>query len=312
MALRERMTALLAKIETTYGTDSGPTGAANAVLTSGLATHSLDVKRVDRDLVRPFFGNSESLTAAIFKRVEFNVEAAGSGAAGTAPAWGPLMRACGFAQTVTAGSKVEYKPVSSSIESVTIYLNEDGVLHALKGARGDVSIQLDNGSIPTFRFSFQGLYVPVSDATLPTVDFTAWKRPLVVSRANTPTFTVHGASPKMQGMSIAMGNVIAADSLVGGSGDEILITDRKPTGSLQIEAVRVAEKDWFGTIADDTVGALQMIHGNAAGNILQIDMPGIQLLDPRMSGLNGRRLLQANLKMNPGATGNDEITITAK
>ena len=53
MALRERMTALLAKIETAYGTDPTPTGAANAVLTSGLATHSLDVKRVERDLVRP-------------------------------------------------------------------------------------------------------------------------------------------------------------------------------------------------------------------------------------------------------------------
>ncbi len=312
MALRERMTALLAKTESTYGTDSSPTGAANAVLTSGLATHTLDVKRVERDLVRPFFGNSESLTAAIFKRVEFSVEAAGSGTAGTAPAWGPLMRACGFAQTITPGSKVEYKPVSGAIDSVTIYLNEDGVLHALKGARGDVSVQLDNGAIPTFRFSFQGLYVPVADATLPSADFTAWKRPLVISRTNTPTFTVHGNSPKMQGLSVSMGNVVAADSLVGGSGDEILITDRKPSGSLQIEAVRVAEKDWFGAMANDDVGALQMIHGSTAGNILQIDMPSVQLLDPRMNTLNGRRMLQANLKLNPSATGNDEITITAK
>ena len=312
MVLRERMTALLAKIETAYGTDPTPTGAANAVLTSGLATHSLDVKRVERDLVRPFFGNSEALTGAIFKRLEFNVEAAGSGAAGTAPAWGPLMRACGFAQTVTPGVKVEYKPVSSAIESVTIYLNEDGVLHALLGARGDLSIQLDNGAIPSFRFSFQGLYVPVADASLPTVDFSAWKRPLVVSRTNTPTFSVHGSSPKMQALSVAMGNAIAADSLVGGAGDEILITDRKPTGSLQIEAVTVAQKDWFGAMANDTVGALQMVHGSTAGNILQVDMPGVQLMDPRMSSLNGRRMLQANLKLNPGATGNDEITITAK
>ncbi len=65
-------------------------------------------------------------------------------------------------------------------------------------------------------------------------------------------------------------------------------------------------------MATDTVGELQMVHGSTAGNILQIDMPGVQLMDPRMSSLNGRRMLQANLKLNPGATGNDEITITAK
>jgi hypothetical protein len=312
MALRERMTAVLAKIETTYGTDSVPSGAANALLVSGQATHSLDMKRVERDLVRPYLGNSESLTAAIFKRVEFSVEAAGSGAAGTAPAWGVLLRACGFQQTITAGVKAEYKPVSENIESVTIYLNEDGVLHALKGARGDVSFTLDNGAIPTLRFSFQGLYVPVTDAALPTVDLTSWKRPLVVSRLNTPTFSVHGYSPKMNSFSLQMNNQVAADSLVGGSGDEILITDRKPIGNLQIEAVTVAQKDWFGIIAADTTGAVQLVHGTTAGNIVQFDMPTVQLLDPRMSALNGRRMLQASLKLTPGTSGNDEIVITAK
>lgn len=100
MPLLNRKRTLLAKIESSYGVDPTPTGAANAVLVSNLNVTPMSTELVDRDLIRPFLGNSEQLHAAIYAMAEFECEVAGSGTAGTAPAWGPLMRACGFSQTV--------------------------------------------------------------------------------------------------------------------------------------------------------------------------------------------------------------------
>jgi hypothetical protein len=99
MPLLNRRRTLLAKIESSYGSDPTPTGAANAILVSNLNVTPMATELVDRDLIRPFLGNSEQLHAAVYSMAEFQCEVAGSGTAGTAPAWGPLMRACGFSET---------------------------------------------------------------------------------------------------------------------------------------------------------------------------------------------------------------------
>src|SRR5205085_5950126 len=116
-----RKTALTAKIETTYKTDPTPTGAANAMLVSNVEVNPYNAENVDRALLREYFGASEQLVGVANLQVSFDVELAGAGAAGTAPAWGPLLRACSVAETVTAGNRVEYNPITDSPESVTMY-----------------------------------------------------------------------------------------------------------------------------------------------------------------------------------------------
>ncbi|WP_444932401.1 hypothetical protein ACJJIF_22000 (plasmid) [Microbulbifer sp. SSSA002] len=68
--------------------------------------------------------------------VTFNAELKGSGAAGTPPEIAPLLRACGLAETITAGTSVEYNLASEGHESITLYLYEDGSLYKLTGVRG--------------------------------------------------------------------------------------------------------------------------------------------------------------------------------
>lgn len=102
MPLLARRRTILARIETTYGVDPTPTGASHAILVRNLEITPLDQDLASRDLIRPFLGSSEQLPAANRVRVSFDVEMAGSGTAGTAPAWGPLMRACAFAETALA------------------------------------------------------------------------------------------------------------------------------------------------------------------------------------------------------------------
>ena len=95
MPLLTRKRLIVAKIESTYGTDPTPTGA-NAILVRNLEITPLEAETVNRDLVRPYLGASDQLLAQTRVSMTFEVEMAGSGTAGTAPAYGPLLKACGW------------------------------------------------------------------------------------------------------------------------------------------------------------------------------------------------------------------------
>ena len=73
-----RRRLILAKIESTYGTDSTPTGASNAVLVRNLEIQPLVAETVNRELVRPYLGQSDQLLAQTRVEVSFEVELAGS------------------------------------------------------------------------------------------------------------------------------------------------------------------------------------------------------------------------------------------
>jgi len=312
MALLARKTAILAKIETTYGTDSIPTGAANAVLVSNLNLSSpMATDYAARDLVRPYFGNSENLPNDFFTTVEFEVEMAGSGVAGTAPAYAPLLRACGFAETINAGVSAVYGLISSSIPSLTIYFNVDGVLHALTGARGTVTTSLTVKQIPKFRFTFMGLYQEVIDSALPSATYSAYRKPLTVSKVNTQSFSLHGFSPCMSSLELSLNNEMVNRALIN-CVKETMITDRKPTGSVTIEAPTVAEKDYWDIVASAATGALSIVHGIGAGNIVQISAPMTQLTTPQYNVEDGIQMLQMALIPVPSTSGNDEIVITVR
>ena len=98
MALLTRKRLILAKIETTYGTDSSP-GGTDAILVRSLEITPLQSDTVSRDLVRPYMGASEQLLANSRVQCTFSVEMAGSGTAGTAPRFGNVLKACGLAET---------------------------------------------------------------------------------------------------------------------------------------------------------------------------------------------------------------------
>jgi hypothetical protein len=106
MALLNRKRTILAKIQPTPGQDSVPTGSANAILVRALDVQPLNAANVSRDLVRAYYGASDQLAASVSVACTAEVELAGSGSAGTtAPAWGVLLRACGFSETALAAAQ---------------------------------------------------------------------------------------------------------------------------------------------------------------------------------------------------------------
>ena len=198
MAKLFRKKMLLAKIETTYGVDATPTGAANAILTKDLSINLMQGNTVERNVDRTTLGGDIAIHVAPYTTVSFSVELASSGAAGTAPAWGPLLQACGFSETLVASTTATYAPVSTGFKSATLYFHIDGLLHKLLGCRGTFTVSMDPGSLPYLNFTFTGIRAAPTDTALPTPTLTAFKTPLAVNKANTPTFSLHGVAATVE------------------------------------------------------------------------------------------------------------------
>jgi len=272
-----RKLATLAKIETTYGVSSAPTGAANAMLMTDVSITPIAGEEVSRDLYRPFLGHQGVMLVGNHVTVEGSVEAAGAGVAGTAPGYGVLLRACGLSETIAAGVKVDYQPVSTGFESATLFWNLDGVNHVLLGARGNVSMSLTPKQIPKYRFTFSGLLGPITDTALPAQTLTAFKAPVPVSKAAT-TLSIHGYSAPGESLTIDLGNQVEPRMLIGS--ESIEIVDRRATGTAVIEAAELAAVDWFDRALNRTRGALSAVHGTAAGNIIEVSAAAVEIGRP--------------------------------
>lgn len=103
MPIRTKFQLLLAKIESTPGTDATPAAATDSVACENIqVTGNPNVIQTNE-----YIGSIDSFAPIIGGMpfsVSFDVPLKGSGTAGTAPEWGKLLRACGMAETVTASA----------------------------------------------------------------------------------------------------------------------------------------------------------------------------------------------------------------
>jgi hypothetical protein len=83
-----RVKAFLLKREVTYGTDATPAAATNAILLRNTKISPINAEMVSREIDSAAMGHMEDIAVGTEMVVEGEVEFAGSGTAGTAPAWG--------------------------------------------------------------------------------------------------------------------------------------------------------------------------------------------------------------------------------
>jgi hypothetical protein len=303
MPLISRLNYIMAKAEVTYGVDSTPVGTANAVLVRNLTITPLAGERVSRDVVRPFLGASEELVATRYVQVEFEVEMAGAGAAGSLPGYDAILKACGMSGTVSAGVSVTYAPISSAFPSLTIIYNVDGVQHKITGARGNMEISVQARAIPFYKFTFTGLYNAPTDTAATAQTLTAFQTPLVVNTANTSGYSLHSYGGAMESLSINLNNEVVYRSLVGA--EDVLITNRSISGTATFEAPTMAQKDYFTASLAATLGNLGVVHGVSAGNRVEIASARVSLSGASYSEMNGIHMLTVPFQMVPSASGNE-------
>jgi len=311
-----RNSAILAKIETAYGLDAAPSGAANAILVSNLTINPLNAQNVDRALIRGFMGGAEQLVGNSFVDISFDVELAGSGVAGTAPAYGALLRAAGMAEVVSVGSRVEYMPISAGFESATIYYYDDGVLHKLLGVRGTFSLDMTQGNRPMMKYKFTGLDGGLGTAVTPALTLTGFKAPLVITDPNTADVLLGctyaagalsaGTAYPSQGLTLDLGNTVHYTPLLGGQ--SVDITDRVTVGTISTELTAAQEVAMMASVKNNTLQSIGLVHGTAAGAKVMVFAPAVQMINPKKGNLNGRRLNDYDLRFTP-MSGNDELRI---
>lgn len=304
---RER--SILAKVQADDATDAIPTVGLNAILCGNVTVTPLGGSTTDRPIAYPDFSATPKVHVNSFVQVQFDVEIAGSGAAGVAPKYGPLLRGCGLSETVNDATSVVYQPVSSGQEAISIYANEGGALHKLIGARGTVSFIFNKDGVPVMRFTFTGVWTMPSALALAGLTLTGWQTPLPVGKVNTPTFTVDGFAAELQQLQIDLGNTVVHRDVP--NAEYVALTDRTVGGSMQIAAPPLGTKNFFSIAKSNTPVVRQTVHGTVAGNIVQIDEPKLQLLQPAYADGDGIRLLSMNTQSNRNA-GDDEIVITVK
>lgn len=203
-----------------------------------------------------------------------------------------------------------YTPVSASFESCTIYYNVDGVLHKLTGCMGTVEMSLAVKQIPTFKFSFTGLYNAPSDAAAPSTDFSAFMIPQIANTQNTLTFSLASYSALLESMNLDVANDVQYITLIGS--ETVKILDRKPAGQFLIEAPTIATKDFFDLAADQTSSVMTLTHGSSNGYKVKLDAPSVLIGNPNYQDSNGIQMLSIPYTANPSGNGNNEFTITLK
>ncbi|RMD93357.1 MAG: hypothetical protein D6811_05125 [Alphaproteobacteria bacterium] len=312
-----RKTVIQAKIESSYSVDPGSWAASDAIQVSNPQV-TFERDEENRGFVRGYLGASDFLITARRAQISFDVELAGSGSAGTAPKWGPLIRACGFAETITAGSRVEYTPISTGFESLALRYVVDGVVHLALGARGTASMKLDAYGRPMVSFTFTGID-SVPTAASVSGSFSGWTRPEAVTPAANADLFIGasyatgalsgGTNTPMRTFSIDLGNTVSHKLVL--NSEAIEITDRAVSGSLAVELSAGDEVSWMSDIRSGVAASIGFQHGSSAGNIVVLHAGSVQRRNPSVQDYQGNVLFGCDLTMMP-SSGDDELTVCVR
>jgi hypothetical protein len=221
MGYRTKMMVLLAKEESSYGADASPVVASNAIEAMDIKinyTGEMLERGLQKDTISP-------VGAKLGKRwieITFTCELKGSGSAGTAPRLGDLFEACGFSENVGVGSSVLYKPDSTAIKSITLYVYDiqadtgNSRLHKVLGARGNINIICEAGQIAKAEFTFKGLYSEPTDVASPSAPTYESTTPAIVESSQ---FTLNSVTALVvQSINVDMANEVSPRDDVSSSG----------------------------------------------------------------------------------------------
>lgn len=273
------LAVVLAKKEVTYGTDAVPTVAVNGVLTRNYQGKPVDVDQIERNLDSGSYGARAGGASNERRTFSYEVEIAGSGAAGTAPAWMELLEGCGMAPaTLTAltdAKQVFAAPGGAS--SLTHYDFLSDQRRKAVGCVGTFQLDFSAGAYPFISFSWTGLVpaaVPFDKSAPGAVILTRWQKPLEVNDANTD-FTLDGYAPKLKSWKADASVTVALRNLVGQR--SVRRGNHSLKSTLVIEAADVATKDYISTLRNGDLVAMLLTHGTVAGNIVEISSAQTQI-----------------------------------
>jgi len=305
----DRQLALI-KTEVTPGTD--PTPAASEAIWIESPSFKLAGEKETGDPARPGLSPVVGTVYGQYGTLEFDVPLAASGAAGTAPKWGPLAKACGWSESVVAVTSVTYGLLSdtSAATSVTIYWNEGRRKHVLTYARGNMSLKCEKGKRPMLHFKFKGLVAAVTTrAALAQVDatWTGWNDANPIANGRT-TWTYAGHHRPFWELSFDQNDTVVFRDLPNQKTVQILgkrTFTGKTKGGVLLPSTLNLDNLWL----NGTLSTFALVHESAAGKIVTVNGRFQQLM-PDYVDESGEDCFTADLEFKPSAVGaEDDISI---
>ena len=306
MALIVKRTQMAAAIEEEEGA-AETLGGADAFLAANVSFKP-NLEMGDRDNVTSSLSRFSRVPGARSAQIEFDVELKGSGSAGVAPALGKLLQACGFAEGGEEGVSVIYTPASAEIESLTLAAYMDGLIKMIWGARGDVSLKLDNGKPGWLHFVFTGADFSVADGDMLSddVDYEDTAPPAFLNAS----LTIDDYAALIGSIEIKMGNKVALrkDANSASGYMSAVIAERDPQMSIDPETVTVGTYDFYGNLRIGSLGELTLVVTGGAGNICTITAPAVQYINITPGDREGVRTLGIDCALTRDV-GDDELSI---
>lgn len=307
-----RRMVLAAKIEAVEGTPETLANAdANLLIYDAEFEPSLD--QFERAPLAADLSQFGPIAGKVSGTMRFKAELKGSGTAGTAPAIGKLLMACGASQTLVAVTSATYAPLTLAIPSLTIGLystpeSGTGPRMMIAGSRGSWRFSAKVGEPVMLEFEFKGTYQTVADAASLVVTGLETTKPVALLGTS---FTVHTFSlHKISTLTIDLANeVMLRTDIAAASGFfSALIVDKKPKFSFDPELETVATHDYFLRMRENTEASLSLAISGGAGNITTITAPRSQYTQVRPGMRDKIRILNVDGQLNRN-TGNDEWSI---
>ncbi|HEU4958964.1 MAG TPA: phage tail tube protein [Sphingomonas sp.] len=302
------------KKELVYGEDATPTAAANAALTRNFTTKPVVTDRIQRNLDRAVRGRAPDAPSNERQTFSYELELAGSGAAGTAAPWMEDLEACGMAApvlTAETDAVQKFAAIGTALSSMTAYHWHGTMRRRAVGARGTFGWDVTAGQYPFVKLDMTGMLLlptPIDSVAPAAPDLSRWQDPVEVNTDNTD-FTLDGFALVLKSFTGDVNAEIAARNLVGAR--YIQRGNHAITGRIVGEVPDLGAKNYFDTLRSGAEIAVNLTHGTVAGNIVEFAGAHLQITDIDLSEENDVLMLTLSYGLNVGTTP-DDLIITAK
>lgn len=303
---------ILLKDEATEGTDSAPTVGANALRVLNYQPTFMDSDQKVRNIEKAFFGADPVLLASIKRGASFDMELHGGGAAGTAAQWQRALEYSGFGPPTLVALATATSTPNSIVKSATHWAYLDNLLLKTVGARASVGFTIEDDEIPVLNFSFLGRApTTLAEEATPGAAVISGVAEPVIASSETTTFTLDGFALPLRRYALNANVDLQYRSLIGPV-DKVLYRERNWNGQIVAEVPDLATKNYFTSIRSGAFMASVCTHGNVAGNIVDINVPRLQITgNVELSEEQGILMMTIPVTALPVA-GNDEIVFIAK
>ncbi len=205
-----------------------------------------------------------------------------------------------------------YLPTSDStlVESMTLYVNKDGLLHKVTSCTGTVTFSGESGQVATAAFEMQGNYIdPVEDP----VPLDAALEATVPPQVELSQMSIAGDLDFCaQSFTFTLGNQTNLRECINASDgfDGSQITGREPTAALNPEATYEAYTDMWGQFSRSAQFPIHTRVGSVAGNMVRFYAERANFTGLTYGDRNNAVTTEATFQLNGlAAAGDDELRV---